>query len=121
MDAAMLPVPEEQLPMAQAAVDVPAPRPQPAAGSFGDMAARLVDLRVVAKPPTFSGKEADWPEFQFRLESVAALLGCDEAMERVARGGDTELEDNAQSKFLYSLCAPRRTRQRDARVEASGG
>ena len=119
--------------MAQAAVDVPAPRPQPAAGSFGDMAARLVDLRGVAKPPTFSGKEADWPEFKFRLESVAALLGCDEAMERVARGGDTELEDNAQSKFLYSLfvqlCHGRALglvrlvgrANGDARVEASGG
>ena len=64
MDAAMLPVPEEQLPMApHAVVDVPAPmpqpaaRPQPAAGSFSEMAARLVDLRGVAKPPTFTGKE----------------------------------------------------------------
>ena len=53
-------------------IPVPADR---APVSFADVAAKLVDLRGVAKPPVFSGKESDWADFRFRLESIAALLG----------------------------------------------
>ena len=62
-------------------IPVPADR---APVSFADVAAKLVDLRGVAKPPVFSGKESDWADFRFRLESIAALLGCDKAMEMAA-------------------------------------
>eukprot|EP00972_Heterocapsa_arctica_P105877 15596619-Heterocapsa_arctica.AAC.1 len=49
---------------------------------FREVAAKLVDLRGVARPPSFSGVESNWPEFRFRLESVAALLDLDVFLER---------------------------------------
>eukprot|EP00972_Heterocapsa_arctica_P098372 14517586-Heterocapsa_arctica.AAC.1 len=39
------------------------------ARGFREVAAKLVDLRGVARPPSFSGVESDWAEFRFRLES----------------------------------------------------
>eukprot|EP00972_Heterocapsa_arctica_P011629 1703322-Heterocapsa_arctica.AAC.1 len=37
--------------------------------SFADVAAKLVDLRGEARPPSFSGVGTDRAEFKFRLES----------------------------------------------------
>eukprot|EP00972_Heterocapsa_arctica_P009561 1409754-Heterocapsa_arctica.AAC.1 len=34
---------------------------------FKEVAAKLVDLRGVARPPSFTGVESDWAEFRFRL------------------------------------------------------
>ena len=55
--------------------------------SFAEVAARLVDIRGVAKPPIFSGREADWADFKFRLEAIAELLGCEDVMSE-QRGED---------------------------------
>ena len=38
---------------------------------FEELASRLVDLRGIARPPTFSGMPEDWGEFRFRFEAVA--------------------------------------------------
>eukprot|EP00972_Heterocapsa_arctica_P065110 9612619-Heterocapsa_arctica.AAC.1 len=63
------------------------PRPsgdvRPDVHSFTEVAAKLVDLRGVARPPSFSGNATDWTEFKFRFESVAALLELDGLMEKV--------------------------------------
>lgn len=42
-----------------------------------EAATRLVDLRGVARPPTFSGFTKDWSEFRFRMEEcdVATWAG----------------------------------------------
>eukprot|EP00972_Heterocapsa_arctica_P081453 12006660-Heterocapsa_arctica.AAC.1 len=56
---------------------------RPDVHSFMEVAAKLVDLRGVARPPSFSGNATDWTEFKFRLESVAALLELDGLMEKV--------------------------------------
>ena len=55
---------------------------------FGDVSARLVDLRGIARPPTFSGKDEEWPEFRFRMEAIASLLGCEEILVDALKGND---------------------------------
>ena len=77
--------------------------------AFSDVSARLVDLRGIARPPTFSGKDEEWPEFRFRMEAIASLLGCEEILVDALKGNDdadmdllTE-DEFARSKFLYNL------------------
>ena len=70
-----------------------------------EAAARLVDLRGVARPPTFSGFTKDWSEFRFRMESVTSLLGLEVLM---AKAATTKIEDltpreQVGSRFLYNL------------------
>ena len=43
---------------------------------------RLVDLRGLAKLTAFSGAEEDWPEWKFRMRSLAPLLGLQRIFER---------------------------------------
>ena len=38
----------------------------PEQGSYQDVAARLVDLKGVGRPPNFSGLESDWSDFKFK-------------------------------------------------------
>ena len=83
--------------------------PDRAPQSFADIAAKLVDLRGVAKPPVFSGKETEWADFRFRLESIAALLGCDRLMKISADMKEEPLHAMMLQKevdtphFLYNL------------------
>ena len=56
-----------------------------------DVAMRMCDLKGVARPPQFSGKDLDWEEFRFRLESLAALLQLQEPMRRAAQASETDL------------------------------
>eukprot|EP00972_Heterocapsa_arctica_P062745 9254350-Heterocapsa_arctica.AAC.1 len=60
----------------------------PHSKAFEEVAARLVDLRGVARPPSLTGKDAEWPEFRFRMESIASLLGCDAIMAEAIRAKD---------------------------------
>ncbi|CAE8609876.1 unnamed protein product [Polarella glacialis] len=48
--------------------------------NYMDVAARMVDLKGVAKPPVFTGREADWSAWRFRFESAMALLDLDGVM-----------------------------------------
>ena len=76
-----------------------------------DAASRLFDMKGVAKPPTFSGKEADWPDFRFKFEATCALLDVDEAMTAtLAVTDETQLRLSClheaarlKSKMLYAL------------------
>eukprot|EP00972_Heterocapsa_arctica_P034455 5073164-Heterocapsa_arctica.AAC.1 len=69
-----------------------------------EAAARLVDLRGVASPPTFSGRPEDWSEFRFRFDSVGSLLGLEALLYKAAHTQEGELEDEQlSSRFLYNL------------------
>ena len=46
----------------------------PGDDDVSDWGTRLVDLKGVAKPPPFSGDDADWFEWKFRFTSVIGLL-----------------------------------------------
>ena len=48
-------------------------------------AGRLVDLRGVGRLPAFSGEEADWPEWRFRVENCADLIDMGDAMTMVVQ------------------------------------
>eukprot|EP00972_Heterocapsa_arctica_P084593 12460766-Heterocapsa_arctica.AAC.1 len=60
----------------------------PRKSAFNDVAARLVELWGVARPPTFTGKDAEWPEFRFRMEAIASLLGCEQIFVDALKGND---------------------------------
>eukprot|EP00972_Heterocapsa_arctica_P035048 5161241-Heterocapsa_arctica.AAC.1 len=72
--------------------------------AFDDVAARLIDLRGIARPPTFSDKDVEWPEFRFRMEAIA----CEEILADALKGNedvDVDLMDDeeaARSMFLYN-------------------
>ena len=70
-------------------------------GSYQEVAAKLVDLRGVGRPPNFSGYENEWSDFKFKMESVCALLGVDVVME----GPEHILtpEETVKAKFLYNI------------------
>eukprot|EP00972_Heterocapsa_arctica_P075451 11129273-Heterocapsa_arctica.AAC.1 len=40
-----------------------------------DWGSKLLNLREIAKPPTFDGQEKHWPDFRFKFEAVLALMG----------------------------------------------
>ena len=65
--------PEEQ----RAPRDIPVPRDDEDVSDWGT---KLVDLKGVAKPPPFSGDDADWFEWKFRFTSVMGLLRVAEEM-----------------------------------------
>ena len=74
----------------------------PSAQTFPEMATRMVDLRGLGRPPTFGGKESEWQEFRFKLESLGSLLGLERAMQ-VRDGSLLPAEDRVKSHFLYNL------------------
>ena len=74
----------------------------PSAQAFSEMATRMVDLRGLGRPPTFGGKESEWQEFRFKLESLGSLLGLGQAMQ-VRDGSLLPAEDRVKSHFLYNL------------------
>ncbi len=86
-------------------VDAGQPRIAERPGMLIEAAARLVDLRGVARPPTFSGRTEDWSEFRFRFDSIGSLLGLEPLLEKAARTQNEMLDDNEEtsSHFLYNL------------------
>ena len=69
---------------------------------------RLVNLKDLAKPPSFSGKESEWKEWRFRFESVAALLGLEVLMHgaleiSLEEVDALDLREQSRSKVLYSV------------------
>ena len=64
-----------------------------------ETAARLVDLKGVARPPTFNGSAAAWPTWKFRMQSVAALLGLRQRMDQAMRMSDAQLEALTRSEM----------------------
>ena len=50
--------------------------------SFEELVPKLIDLRGVARPPTFDGSDKAWPEFKFRMESLGAMLGMESGRNR---------------------------------------
>ncbi len=53
---------------------------------------RMCDLKGVARPPQFSGKKADWGEFRFKMESLAALMQLQVGMKIAVGAAEAELE-----------------------------
>ena len=73
---------------------------------FEELASRLVDLRGIAQPPTFSGMPEDWGEFRFRFEAVAGLLNLDTMLQRIAAQQQNAFltpSERAQSKLTYNM------------------
>ncbi|CAE8693048.1 unnamed protein product, partial [Polarella glacialis] len=89
------------------------PTPQRGEGrrtSFQDAAIRVCDFKGLARPPTFSGRDQDWPEFRYRFESLATLLGFDQLLDQASKVGfdglDVDLfteEDHAKSRFVHAI------------------
>ncbi|CAE8641691.1 unnamed protein product, partial [Polarella glacialis] len=77
--------------------------------NFQEVAAKMLDLRGLARPPTFTGLDPEWPEFRYRLESLATMLGIDELMAAAAGGLDPldfdllTPDERSRSKFLHAL------------------
>ncbi|CAE8679812.1 unnamed protein product [Polarella glacialis] len=80
------------------------------ATSFQDAAVRVCDFKGLARPSTFSGRDQDWPEFRYRFESLATLLGFDQLLDQASKMGfdglDVDLfteEDHAKSRFVHAM------------------
>ena len=58
------------------------PQPRESAG-FNELAAKIVDLKGVARPGRFSGEASHWREWKFKFETSAALLGMDEVLDAI--------------------------------------
>ena len=78
--------------------------------TFSEQAARLVDLRGVARPPNFSGSCEAWSEFKFRMESMSGLLSLDAGMANCLTCTVEQLElarlsaeEATRSRLLYNL------------------
>ena len=73
------------------------------------LSSRLVDLKGVAKPPTWDGREQAYQEWKFRFESVMALLDLEVGMKQaVDTGGQEALDtlssmERGRSKLLYNI------------------
>jgi len=78
------PPPQQPQQPAAPAADVHVPQPGYSAAA-AELAAKMVDLRNFAKPPTFDGSDASWHEWKFRFMNVMSLLGLSEALELSAR------------------------------------
>jgi hypothetical protein len=72
-----------------------------------DLSTKLIDLRGLVRPAPFTGEREDWPEFRFRLESVATLMGLDDVMEKAVVGQDWQMTvaEEKISRFLHALLA----------------
>ena len=74
-----------------------------------DWALRLVDMKGVAKPQEFSGRQQDWSEWRFRFAAIAELMGLNTHMEDAARQRNpidkAQLNENlcVQGQLLYNL------------------
>ena len=51
------------------------------AATAANVSTQLLDLRGLAKPRTFEGKDTDWDDWAFTFESYCALLGMEEDMQ----------------------------------------
>ena len=87
---------------------------QPAASSssvpaFSEIAGRLIDLKSLSRPPSFSGLDTHWSDFKFRFTCLAALMQVDDLMAQAVRAADdpqmpamgSKLQ--AQSRLLYNI------------------
>ena len=75
---------------------------------FQEAAARMLDIKSLAKPGNFSGKDSDWIEWRFKFESLCSLIDVEEAMTLAARGSGVEVqtlevEHPMRSRLLYNL------------------
>ena len=74
-----------------------------------DWAMRLVDMKGVAKPQEFSGRQQDWSEWRFRFVAIAELMGINTNMEDAARQRNPiekkQLNENLciQGQLLYNV------------------
>ena len=78
--------------------DGSAGRPADPGSSSSRELSKLVDLRGVCKPPVFSGREAEWPEWRFRFEGLALLLGIDGPLHEATQAPDDVDEDLAPAE-----------------------
>ena len=48
--------------------------------TFAETAGKILDLKGLLRPPSFTGLEKDWPEWKFRVDNVWMILGIDQLM-----------------------------------------
>ena len=75
---------------------------------FTELLGKVIDLRNIAKLPSFSGTMADWQDYRFRLESLASLVQLRRLMDTAITADTAALEDMEinnveQSQVLYSI------------------
>ena len=73
-----------------------------------ETAAKLIDLRGVAKPPTFGGAVEQWRDFKFKFLSTMSMLGLSDYMEYALTVPEENLngltgELQVQTRFLYNI------------------
>ncbi len=75
-----------------------------------DWAARMVDLRGLAQPETFSDKPEDWLEWKFRFTAVMQLVGIGPYLEFIPRLRAEPIpvsrltpEERQLSRVLYNI------------------
>ena len=77
--------------------------------SYQQVAQKLVDMRGVAHPPSFSGEDEAWQDWRFRFQTVAALLDIGDVMNLAATHpreiteGELSADNAWRGKVLYSL------------------
>ena len=64
-----------------------------------ETASRLIDTCGIMKPPTFSGRTEDWPEYKWRLQAVLGLLDMVVALggTRQPKGGAPDPREGAMN------------------------
>ena len=93
-------------PGAQAA---PPPQEKEPGESEKQNAAKLVDMKGVAQPHSFSGDDAAWHDWRFRFQTIMALLDTREVMKLAAecpreiREDELSKESSWKGRMLYSL------------------
>ena len=74
-------------------------------------ASRLVDLKGVARPPMWDGRDATYSEWKYKFEATMSLLDLDEGMRRFVGDGIEDViplsamteRDRAYSKLLFNI------------------
>ena len=62
----------------------------------------LLDLRGIAKPTLFKGSEKEWPEWSFKFESWAALLGMERFM-LIAEAQETPISMDGEKAEVVQM------------------
>ena len=89
-------------------VKLPA-RAQLSPAEFTSLAARVVDLKNIGRPPSFGGRDVDWSEWRFRFESSCSLLDLEGVMDASVLCSDPIGQEalnpdaKARGKLLYGL------------------
>ena len=78
--------------------------------AFAETAGKILDLKGLLRPPTFTGLEKDWSEWKFRVDNVWTILGIDQLMKWCVTASDLDLDSEflgdtqaAVNRFTYGM------------------